>query len=113
MVSYGTDELIPSSEFAKKFGSYLAKIKDNSVDKLAILKNNKVEAVMISKDEYEYMVSSMKKLEENESKYTINSGLLKKIVKTTQAIEGYDEASSEVKERTKILREKYGIKVSA
>ena len=31
MVAYENDELIPSSEFAKKFGTYLAQIKDNSV----------------------------------------------------------------------------------
>lgn len=45
--TYSTNELIPSSEFAKKFGTYLSQIKDNTVDKLAILKNNKIEAVII------------------------------------------------------------------
>jgi PHD/YefM family antitoxin component YafN of YafNO toxin-antitoxin module len=59
-----TNELIPSSEFAKKFGTYLTQIKDNRVDKLAILKNNKVEAVLISKDEYEIMKEALKELEE-------------------------------------------------
>ncbi len=42
MVTYSTNELISSSEFAKKFGTYLAQIQDNTVEKLAILKNNKV-----------------------------------------------------------------------
>ncbi len=55
MVAYASNELIPSSDFAKKFGSYLAQITSSAVDKLAILKNNHVEAVMISKDEYEEM----------------------------------------------------------
>jgi len=63
MIAYKNDELIPSSEFAKKFGSYLAKLKEKSVDKLAILKNNRIEAVLISKDEYEKM---QKALEEKE-----------------------------------------------
>ena len=66
MVAYSTNELIPSSEFAKKFGSYLAQIKDNTVSKLAILKNNKVEAVLISKDEYEYMTNALEYLEHQE-----------------------------------------------
>ena len=48
MVAYENDELIPSSEFAKKFGSYLDKIKSGNIDKLAILKNNHIEAVMLS-----------------------------------------------------------------
>jgi len=55
MVTYAANELISSSDFSKKFGSYLAQIRENSINKLAILKNNKVEAVMVSKDEYEKM----------------------------------------------------------
>lgn len=53
MVTYASNELIPSSEFAKKFGSYLAQIKSGSVEKIAILKNNNIEAVMVSKEYYE------------------------------------------------------------
>lgn len=63
MVTYSTNELISYSEFAKKFGTYLAQIKDNSVEKLAILKNNKVEAVIISKDEYENMKEALTQIE--------------------------------------------------
>ena len=55
MVAYENNELIPSSEFAKKFGAYLAQIKSNAVEKLAVLKNNRIEAVIVSKDEYERM----------------------------------------------------------
>ena len=63
MVAYKNDELIPSSEFAKKFGTYLAQIKDQSVDKLAVLKNNRIEAVLVSKDEYEKLRSALDWLE--------------------------------------------------
>lgn len=75
MVSYSTNELVPSSELAKKFGTYLAQIKDNSVDKLAVLKNNKVEAVIISKDEYENMKETLKALEAKERLASIQNGL--------------------------------------
>ena len=75
MVTYSTNELIPSSEFAKKFGTYLAQIKDNSVEKLAILKNNKVEAVIISKDEYENMKKALKEVESKKILQSIQSGL--------------------------------------
>lgn len=61
MVTYSSSELIFSSEFAKKFGMYLSSIKENTMDKIAILKNNKVEAVLISKDEYESMVEAKKR----------------------------------------------------
>ena len=66
MVTYTANELIPSSEFAKKFGTYLSQIKDNTIDKFAILKNNKVEAVLISKDEYERMSEALELLEHQE-----------------------------------------------
>jgi PHD/YefM family antitoxin component YafN of YafNO toxin-antitoxin module len=75
MVAYATNELIPSSQFAKRFGSYLTQIKDNTVSKLAILKNNKVEAVLISKDEYEMMSEALKKVQANEFINSINNGL--------------------------------------
>lgn len=75
MVLYATNELIPSSEMAKKFGSYLGQIKDHSVEKLAILKNNKVEAVLISKDDYEKMTEALKTIEANEMLKSISLGL--------------------------------------
>jgi PHD/YefM family antitoxin component YafN of YafNO toxin-antitoxin module len=75
MVAYASNELIPSSEFAKKFGSYLAQIKDSTVDKLAILKNNKVEAVLISKDEYEAMNEALKLVESQNILNSVHRGL--------------------------------------
>lgn len=75
MVTYSTNELISSSEFAKKFGTHLAQIKDNSVEKLAILKNNKVEAVIISKDEYENMKEALTQIEAKKIIDSIQSGL--------------------------------------
>jgi len=75
MVSYSTNELIPSSDFAKKFGSYLSQIKNNTVEKLAILKNNKVEAVLVSKDEYEVMSEALKKVESQEFLTSVDTGL--------------------------------------
>ncbi len=75
MVTYSTNELISSSELAKKFGTYLSQIKDNTVDKLAVLKNNKVEAVIISKDEYESMIEALKEVEAKRVLKSIDAGL--------------------------------------
>jgi PHD/YefM family antitoxin component YafN of YafNO toxin-antitoxin module len=75
MVTYGANELISSSELAKKFGSYLSQISKHSVEKLAILKNNKVEAVMISKDEYEAMCEALKTVEAQQLLASIDKGL--------------------------------------
>lgn len=59
MIAYKNDELISSSEFSKKFGSYLAQIKDKTVSKFAVLKNNKIEAILVSKDAYEKMQEAL------------------------------------------------------
>ena len=75
MVTYSTNELISSSELAKKFGTYLTQIKEHSVDKLAVLKNNKVEAVIISKDEYESMKEALKHIEAKKILNSIDRGL--------------------------------------
>ncbi len=75
MVAYENDELIPSSEFAKKFGTYLAQIKSHSVDKLAVLKNNRIEAVVVSKDEYEKMREALAFQELSELKSRITHSL--------------------------------------
>ncbi len=66
MITYATNELIPSSEFAKKFGSYLSQIKESTIDKIAVLKNNKVEAVLVSKDDYERMSEALELVEHQE-----------------------------------------------
>jgi PHD/YefM family antitoxin component YafN of YafNO toxin-antitoxin module len=66
MIAYATNELISSSEISKKFGSYLSQVTTCTVDKLAILRNNKVEAVMVSKDEYERMKEALEFAEHEE-----------------------------------------------
>ena len=52
-ISYTTEELVSSTDFAKGFGGYISKIISGSVEKLAVVKNNKPEAVVISIAEYE------------------------------------------------------------
>ena len=75
MVFYSANELIASSELAKKFGSYLGQIKDHSVEKLAVLKNNKIEAVIISKEEYETMSEALKLVEAQQMMDSIKKGI--------------------------------------
>jgi hypothetical protein len=46
-------------------------------------------------------------------KKSISKKYLKKIIKTTQSIEGYSEVNSEIVKMVSIIRNKYGIKVSS
>ena len=60
MVKYAQNELFSITDFTKQIGSVVSSIKGHSLEKIGILKNNKLEAVVISTDEYE----RLKKLEE-------------------------------------------------
>ena len=60
MVKYAQNELFSITDFTKQIGSVVSSIKEHSLEKIGILKNNKLEAVVISTDEYE----RLKKLEE-------------------------------------------------
>ncbi len=75
MVTYSSNELISSSDMAKKFGHYLSSIVKHSSDKIAILKNNKVEAVLVSKENYEKMYKALKKTEAQEFLSSVHNGL--------------------------------------
>lgn len=56
-VKYAPDELLSITDFTKKIAGVLKGIKEQSIDKIGILKNNKLEAVVISTDEYERLKS--------------------------------------------------------
>lgn len=60
MVKYAQNELFSITDFTKQIGNAIGSIKEHSLEKIGILKNNKLEAVVISTDEYE----RLKELEE-------------------------------------------------
>ena len=64
MVSYATNELVSSSKFVRNFGKYLSELKKQTFSKIAILKNNKIEAVVILKDEYENILEKLEYFED-------------------------------------------------
>jgi len=53
MVKYAQNELFSITDFTKQIGNAVNSIKEHSLEKIGILKNNKLEAVVISTDEYE------------------------------------------------------------
>lgn len=53
MQTYTKDELISSTEVVRKFSSILDSIKERRRDKVAVMRKNKLEAVILSVDEYE------------------------------------------------------------
>ena len=53
MHAYTKDELISSTDIVRNFGAILDSIKERRRDKVAVMRKNKLEAVILSIDEYE------------------------------------------------------------
>ncbi|NDK07890.1 hypothetical protein EOM39_01430 [Candidatus Gracilibacteria bacterium] len=83
MVTYTTEELVSSSVISKNFGRYLSKISNNEIDKIGVLKNNKLDAVIMSASEYENIIDLLEDFEmqrnaiklKNKYKQSVDSGL--------------------------------------
>jgi len=64
MVAYTQNELVSATEISKQFGEYISKVKNGVVDKIGVLKNNKLNAIILSVDEYENMVETIEMMED-------------------------------------------------
>lgn len=56
MLTYRPNELMSSTDIAKNFGSVLAKLASHEVEKIGVLKNNKLDFVIMRNDEIESLV---------------------------------------------------------
>lgn len=93
--------------FEKSKSTIIGYMKNISMMKFDI--NITLKCIMINWSE----AKTIKKLQGIKmSKHPIDQKYLKKIVNTTQSIEGYGTASKDVIKKVKSLRKKYGIKVS-
>ena len=53
MIAYTKDELISSTDIVRNFSTILDSIKKHEREKVAIMRKNRLEAVILSVDEYE------------------------------------------------------------
>jgi len=60
MVNYTENELFSITDFTKKISTLLKDVKNNSLEKIGVLKNNRLEAVVLSTAEY----ARLKQIEE-------------------------------------------------
>ena len=84
MVRYAKDEMVGITELGKSLGSYLDKVTSHVSNKIAIIRRNKPEAVIIPIDEYELLQSAYDMLEQKEIEAILSnmSKEDKEIVKT-------------------------------
>lgn len=55
MTTYAREEIMSSSEVVRNFGSVMTSIAGHKREKIAIIRNNRMEAVLVPIDEYERM----------------------------------------------------------
>jgi len=63
MIAYSRSEIISATEMARSFSTALTSILEHGKEKLAISKNNKLQAVLIDIEEYERLKEAYDTLE--------------------------------------------------
>jgi PHD/YefM family antitoxin component YafN of YafNO toxin-antitoxin module len=63
MLTFTKDEIIPSTKISRNLGSILNKLKNNQVEKIAIMRNNEMEAIILPYKDYEIMKDIIEKKE--------------------------------------------------
>jgi PHD/YefM family antitoxin component YafN of YafNO toxin-antitoxin module len=66
MVTYAKDEMVGITELGKSLGNYLDKVTSNVFNKIAIIRRNKPEAVIVAIEEYEMLQRAYDTLEQKE-----------------------------------------------
>ena len=59
MITYARDEIISASEVARGFSTILKELVNETKERFAISKNNKIEAVIVPIEEYERMKEAL------------------------------------------------------
>jgi len=72
MVAYRRDEIISVSDIARSFSNVLGNIINHTKEKIAISKNNKLEAVIVNIEEYEKLKEAYDTLEHIEIYEKVN-----------------------------------------
>ena len=98
MVAYQQKELISSTELVKRFSSVMTKIREKSIAKMGILKNNRLEAVVISTEEYE-------RLKNLEAMYVMQESLPDDLSYLTDKVQAAMESGISTKSHKDIFEE--------
>lgn len=78
MVSYTQQEMVGVTELSKSLSGFIDKVASNTIEKLAVIKHNKPEVVILSIAEYERMKELQDYLEDMEIAKIIQERVLDK-----------------------------------
>lgn len=73
MVTFARNEIVSSSQFVRSFASFLQRMAKSNDEKIVVVKNNQMQAVMIPIDEYERLKALEEQLEQKEIFETIEA----------------------------------------
>jgi PHD/YefM family antitoxin component YafN of YafNO toxin-antitoxin module len=90
MVAYKKNEIISASDIARSFSSILNSITQKTREKIAISRNNKLEAVIIDINEYEALKEAMEILEHQEIYNIINNRENSKTISHEEMLKKFD-----------------------
>ena len=70
MTTFTKDEIVPSTKVSRNLGSLLNKLKAHQLEKIAVVRNNEMEAILIPIQEYELMQTLLER-DEYKTLYSI------------------------------------------
>ena len=73
MVTFARNEIVSSSQFVRGFAGFLKRMTKSNDEKIAIVKNNQMQAVMIPIDEYERLKALAEIAEQKEIFETVQA----------------------------------------
>ncbi|WP_273465889.1 hypothetical protein [Treponema succinifaciens] len=73
MVTFARNEIVSSSQFVRSFATFLQRMTKSNGEKIVVVKNNQMQAVMIPIDEYERLKSLDEENERKEIFHTIQA----------------------------------------
>lgn len=56
MVKFNRNEIVSATQIVRQFSSIISSLVNKTLDKIAVVRNNEMEAVILSFDEYEQLV---------------------------------------------------------
>lgn len=56
MVNFNRNEIVSATQLVRQFSSIMSSLVNKTLNKIAVIRNNEMEAVILSFDEYEHLV---------------------------------------------------------
>ena len=89
MISYTREEILSASEVARSFSSVLKELMQHTKERFAVSKNNKIEAVVLSIDEYERLQEAYDLMEHMEIYKQVEARTSSKTISMNDAAKKY------------------------